>query len=219
MCVHAIGCSPDEAAAANLAGPIVADWRGRRRDVVNLRRVGCERPGDERRCCCRAPVETSTTLQCIQISRILARITVGRTHGTKLGLNIGKATGCNIAETDGAWDVYIYRRDAKGSIVDNETEDIQQDSCPVLSAHVKGLSAPRLTNPQWWVKPVTGVAVGPFFIENPAGLLRLGSEHDRHATEKWLRGTLAAVRSCWNHQDFGDGSHRLADRFYAAIGL
>jgi hypothetical protein len=166
-----------------------------------------------------APVETSTTLQCIQISRILARITVGRTHGTKLGLNIGKATGCNIAETDGAWDVYIYRRDAKGSIVDNETEDIQQDSCPVLSAHVKGLSAPRLTNPQWWVKPVTGVAVGPFFIENPAGLLRLGSEHDRHATEKWLRGTLAAVRSCWNHQDFGDGSHRLADRFYAAIGL
>jgi hypothetical protein len=75
------------------------------------------------------------------------------------------------------------------------------------------------TPAEWWVEPITGVTVGPFFIENPADIFKLQSEHDRHATERRLRGTLAAVRNCWTIPNAGDRTHPLANRFYAAIGL
>jgi hypothetical protein len=167
-----------------------------------------------------AALDGVTSLQCIQISRDLARVTVGRTRGTKLRLSIGRATGCDIAETNGAWTLHIDRLDAKGGVVGTEADYVRPDSCPALSAYANRLSAPRLTNQHWWAEPVAGVTVGPFFIENPAGILQIGSEHGRHATEKWLRGMLAAVRNCWSNPDSdGDLTHPLTDRFYAAIGL
>jgi hypothetical protein len=166
-----------------------------------------------------APVGTSTNLGCIQVTPTLARITVGQTPGTKLRLEIGRATGCNIDEKLGTWELFINVLDARGGVVDTGSEYIEPGSCPALSAHLNQLPAPRPWNPQWWAEPVTGMTVGPFLIENPAGIFALQSEHDRHATERWLRGTLAAVRNCWSVANSGDPTHPLADRFYAAVGL
>jgi hypothetical protein len=166
-----------------------------------------------------APVETSTTLQCIQVTPTLARITVGRTPGTKLRLEMGRATGCNIDQKLDVWELFINVLDARGGVVDTGSEYIEPGSCPALPAHLNQLAAPRPWNPQWWAEPATGVTVGPFFIENPAGMFKLQSEHDRHATERWLRGTLAAVRNCWTSPNSGDRTHPLADRLYAAIGF
>jgi hypothetical protein len=166
-----------------------------------------------------AAAETSTSLQCIQVTPTLARISVGRTPGTKLRLEMGRATGCNIDEKLGTWELFINLLDARGGVVDTGSEYIEPGSCPTLSAHLNQLPVPLPWNPQWWAEPVTGMTVGPFYIENPAGIFKLQSEHDRHATERWLRGALAAVRNCWTVPNSGDRSHPLADRFYAAIGL
>jgi hypothetical protein len=168
-----------------------------------------------------APADNSTDdLMGCMVSRTLTRITVGRNHRVTLVLDIGRKWECGCKQSLCDWNLSIYRRDPRdGNIQGNTADDIEQEDCPALLDYVKLLPAPRLTNPQWWAKPVNGIAVGPFFIEDPAALLRLRTEHDRRVTEEWLRRTLAAVRTCWNLPDLGDRPHPLADRFYAAVGL
>jgi len=164
-----------------------------------------------------ATPDTEDALICGEHSRVLSRVTVGRKQRRTFVLDIAR-NSCGSAGTFGDWDLMIYRPDLQGGgVLGNLGDDVQQENCPALSAYMRRLPAPRLTNRHWWAQPVTGVTVGPFFIENPAGIFRLRSEHDRQATAKWLRRMLAAVRRCWNNHETTDRGHPLADRFYATM--
>jgi hypothetical protein len=80
---------------------------------------------------------------------------------------------------------------------------------------------PSLDNAARWrdAGAPTGVRVGPLtFTTNEAGYFDLRTPSGKRAAERWVLGTLAAVRGCWDRSETS-GSPRLVDRLYANVGL